>query len=115
MTFQAYIDTIRAKTGKEPKDFLILARAKGLSGPDVKAGDVISWLVEDFGLGRGHAMAIYALIKDDAVPRPSAEDRISRIFGLVVPPPNPQPGRWFFRVVRRWPGWRVRAAGDCGE
>ncbi len=63
MTFQAYIDNIQAKTGKTPADFLRLARAKGLMTPDVKAGRIVAWLKEDFGLGHGHAMAIYATLK----------------------------------------------------
>ena len=31
--------------------------------PGVKAGDIVKWLREDFELGRGHSMAIYALLK----------------------------------------------------
>ncbi|HVS93241.1 MAG TPA: DUF4287 domain-containing protein [Mucilaginibacter sp.] len=31
--------------------------------PSVKAGDIIKWLKDDFQLGHGHAMAIYALFK----------------------------------------------------
>jgi hypothetical protein len=30
---------------------------------ETKAGDVVAWLKRDFGLGHGHAMAIYALFK----------------------------------------------------
>ena len=80
MTFQAYIDTIHEKTGKTPDDFRALAAAKGLAGPGVKAGDVLAWLAEDFGLGRGHGMAIYSILKDDAAPRGGAEDRIEKQF-----------------------------------
>jgi hypothetical protein len=29
----------------------------------VKAGTIVKWLKEDFQLGHGHAMAIYALLK----------------------------------------------------
>jgi len=63
MSFQAYIDNIQEKTGKTPQDFERLARAKDLMNPDVKAGQIVAWLEEDFGLGRGHAMAIYATLK----------------------------------------------------
>jgi hypothetical protein len=63
MTFQAYIDNIRAKTGKGPEEFLALAEAKGLLAPGTKAGAVTAWLKADFGLGHGHAMAIYATFK----------------------------------------------------
>ncbi|MFC6999757.1 DUF4287 domain-containing protein [Rufibacter roseus] len=68
MSFQAYIDNIEAKTGKTPADFKKLAEAKGflLEGnlnPATKATEITNWLKEDFGLGHGHAMAIYATFK----------------------------------------------------
>jgi len=63
MSFQAYIDNIHAKTGKTPEDFRELARAKGLLTKDTKAGAVVAWLAEDYDLGRGHAMAIWATLK----------------------------------------------------
>jgi hypothetical protein len=63
MSFQAYIDNIYTKTGKTPDDFKKLAEAKGLLGPDMKATPIVNWLKEDFGLGHGHAMAIYATFK----------------------------------------------------
>ena len=68
MSFQAYLDNIQAKTGKSPDDFRKLAAKKGFTkggglAPGVKASDIIAWLAEDFDLGRGHAMAIVALLK----------------------------------------------------
>lgn len=63
MSFQAYIDNIKTKTGKTPEDFKKLAEKKGLLKPDVKAMEVVNWLKKDFGLGHGHAMAIYAVFK----------------------------------------------------
>ena len=62
MSFQGYLDTIKAKTGKTPEDFRQLAEARGLLdggkvANGVKAGDVVAWLKQDFDLGRGHAMA----------------------------------------------------------
>ena len=30
----------------------------------VKAGDSVTWLKHDFALGHGHAMVMYALLKD---------------------------------------------------
>ncbi len=63
MTFQAYIDNIHAKTGKMPADFKALADAKGLLAPGTKASEITAWLKEEFGLGHGHAMAIYATFK----------------------------------------------------
>ncbi len=68
MSFQAYMDNIKAKTGKTPSDFKKLATQKGFfekgnlkSG--VKAGEIVKWLKEEFDLGHGHAMAIYATFK----------------------------------------------------
>ena len=69
MSFQAYIDNIQAKTGKGPEDFKKLAEKKGFlkNGqlkPEVKAGEIVAWLKEDFDLGHGHAMAIVAVFKN---------------------------------------------------
>jgi hypothetical protein len=68
MSFQAYLDNIKAKTGKSADDFRKLAALKGFTErgtlkKGVKAGDVVKWLKTDFELGHGHAMAIYALLK----------------------------------------------------
>lgn len=63
MSFQAYIDNIKAKTGLSPEDFKKLAKKKGLLEPSVKAMQIVAWLKKDFGLGHGHAMAIYATFK----------------------------------------------------
>ena len=63
MTFEAYIHNIHAKTGKTPEDFLKLARAQGLMGPDARAMPVVAWLKAEFGLGHGHAMAIWAVFQ----------------------------------------------------
>lgn len=63
MSFQAYIDNIFAKTGKTPEDFKKLAKDKGLLEPGVKAGQIVAWLKEEYDLGHGHAMAIYATFK----------------------------------------------------
>lgn len=66
MSFQAYLETVRNHTGKTPDDLRRLAEEEGLLtggavAPGVKAGEVVAWLARDFGLGRGHAMAVWAL------------------------------------------------------
>ena len=68
MSFQGYLDSIKEKTGKGPDDFRNLAEKKGFTQkgqikPGIKAGDIVKWLKEDFELGHGHSMAIYALLK----------------------------------------------------
>jgi len=63
MSFQAYIDNIEKKTGHRPEDFHRLAGERGLLGPDLTATRLTDWLKADFGLGHGHAMAIWAVFK----------------------------------------------------
>ena len=68
MSFQAYIDTIKAKTGKTPEEFKKMAEKKefmidGKLNPTIKATEITNWLKEEFKLGQGHAMAIYATFK----------------------------------------------------
>lgn len=68
MSFQAYIDNIKAKTGKTPSDFKKLAEKKGFIvdgklNAKIKATEVTNWLKDEFELGHGHAMAIYATFK----------------------------------------------------
>lgn len=41
---------------------------KGKLKAGVKAGDIVTWLKSDFGLGHGHAMAIYALLSGKKKP-----------------------------------------------
>lgn len=64
MSFQAYLDTIEDKTGRTPRALLAEAAGRGLTGPTVKAAAVVEWLKEEYGLGRGHAMALYHVIKN---------------------------------------------------
>ena len=80
MTYQAYLDNIQAKTGKSPEDFKALAAQKGFLEPGVKAGPIVAWLKEDYGLGQGHAMAIVLLLRQASGPKISTEDGISRHF-----------------------------------
>ncbi len=61
MSFQAYLDNIENKTGLTPRQFIELATAKGF-GPGTKAAEIISWLAADYGLGRGHAMALVHVV-----------------------------------------------------
>ena len=63
MSFQAYIDNIKKKTGKSPEDFMMLMQKKGIFSPDMKASVLVSFLAQEFDLGHGHAMAIWAVFK----------------------------------------------------
>jgi len=59
-TYKAYIDTIKAKTGKDPEYYQELAKKKGLA----KYGELLAWLKADCGLGHGHANAMILYIRD---------------------------------------------------
>ena len=64
MSFQAYLDSIEEKTGRTPREFIALAKERGYDDPATKAGVIVDWLKADFGLGRGHAMALVHVIKN---------------------------------------------------
>jgi len=80
MSFQAYLDTIKAKTGLDPEDFRPLARERGLLEPGVKAGQLKEWLKSDFDLGPGHAMALISILTTSGRAAGSLEHRIAAIF-----------------------------------
>jgi Domain of unknown function (DUF4287) len=60
VTYKAYIDNVKAKTGKAPEYYLEEAKKKGL----VKHGELLAWLKKDCGLGHGHANAIIMYIQN---------------------------------------------------
>lgn len=76
MSFQAYIDNIKAKTGKTPDDFRALAAEKGLT----KFGEVVAWLKADFGLGHGHANAMAQLLVNTDKFKAAPNDRLATLF-----------------------------------
>lgn len=61
MSFQAYLDAVETKTGLTPRQLVDLAHAKGFDAA-TKAAPIVAWLAEDYGLGRGHAMAMVHVI-----------------------------------------------------
>lgn len=63
MTFQAYLDAVKAKTGKTAEQLKAEAVRAGLYSPSMKATELISWLAEQYGLGRGHSMSVWAVWK----------------------------------------------------
>ncbi|WP_025762153.1 DUF4287 domain-containing protein [Dyadobacter tibetensis] len=68
MSFQSYLENIEAKTGKSPLDFQRLSQERGFTEngqirEGIKATQITNWLKEEFGLGHGHAMSIYAYLK----------------------------------------------------
>ena len=63
MSFQAYLDNIKAKTGKAPEDFKKQLENEKLLTPGLKASELVRWLRDRFNLGHGHSMAIWAVFK----------------------------------------------------
>lgn len=59
MTFEAYITNIRAKTGKDPRDFFDEAVRQGVLHPGTRTMEFVAWLKAGSGLGHGHAMAVW--------------------------------------------------------
>jgi hypothetical protein len=59
MTFEAYITNIRAKTGKDPKDFFEEAVRAGVLRPETRTMEFVTWLKTHSGLGHGHSMAVW--------------------------------------------------------
>lgn len=66
MSFQAYLDTIEDKTGLTPRQLIDLAGERGYDDPGTKSGVILDWLKSDYGLGRGHGMALVHVIKKGA-------------------------------------------------
>jgi hypothetical protein len=66
MSREAYLDNIETKTGKSLNTFITLAKEKGYDNSNTKAGVIMTWLKEEFGLGHGHAMALMHAIKNGA-------------------------------------------------
>jgi hypothetical protein len=63
MSFDAYMNTIRSKTGKTPRDFFDDAVRQGVLRPDTRALEFVGWLKASSGLGHGHAMAVWEAFK----------------------------------------------------
>jgi hypothetical protein len=61
MSFQAYLDAVEDKTGHTPRELIKLAEERGF-GATTKAAPILEWLKEDYGLGRGHGMAVVHVI-----------------------------------------------------
>ena len=61
MSFQAYLDAVEKKTGLTPRQLVDVAHGKGFD-ETTKATPIVEWLATDYGLGRGHAMAMVHVI-----------------------------------------------------
>ena len=70
MSYQAYLDAIEQKTGRTPRQLLDEAGERGF-GPGTKATELVAWLKDDYDVGRGHAMALFGVLKNG----PSVPDK----------------------------------------
>ncbi|PYG02276.1 protein of unknown function [Georgenia satyanarayanai] len=61
MSFQAYLDAVETNTGLTPRQLLQQANERGF-GAGTKATPIVEWLRDEYGLGRGHAMAMVQVI-----------------------------------------------------
>ncbi|MCR2825008.1 DUF4287 domain-containing protein [Microbacterium sp. zg.Y909] len=61
MSFQAYLDAVEKKTGLTPRQLVEIAAEKGFDS-STPAAPIVQWLAEDYGVGRGHAMAMVHVI-----------------------------------------------------
>jgi hypothetical protein len=57
------LDTIEKKTGLTPRELIDIAHERGLDAPGTKAGEILTWLKDDYDLGRGHGMALVHVIQ----------------------------------------------------
>jgi len=76
MSYQAYLDTIKAKTGKTPDDFRVLAAEKGLT----RYSEVMAWLKADYGLGHGHANVIAQILTKPDTSKVTPDEKIDKLF-----------------------------------
>src|SRR6478735_5881621 len=109
MSFQAYLDNIKAKTGKTAEDFKKLAEKKGLLDPSTKATEVVNWLKKEYGLGHGHAMAIYATFKGFFGKEKSKVSATVSKAVVKKPAANPNKQENFFSVKLAQPALRALA------
>ncbi len=62
----AHLDALEGRTGHTPRELLAQAHERGLDAPGTKAGVVVSWMADDHGVGRRHAMALVHVPRNGA-------------------------------------------------
>jgi hypothetical protein len=65
MSFAAYLRNIEARTGKTPEALRAMAIEAGVFTPIMKASKLVAWLKQEFSLGHGHSMAVWAAFKSN--------------------------------------------------
>ncbi len=72
---QSYLANITQKTGKTPEEISVMLKDAGVLKDGVKAGEIVTWLKENLGLGHGHAMAIVNWLKWNCQPNVATIER----------------------------------------
>jgi hypothetical protein len=72
MSREMYLQNAQTQTGKTLEQFVSMAEAQGYDAA-TKAGVMVSWLKQEFGLGHGHATAVMHAIKSAREQRSSAD------------------------------------------
>jgi hypothetical protein len=79
MTFQAYIDNIRAKTGKSPEQIKTHAEKAGAFRPDMTATELVAWLKKECDLGHGHSMGDLGCVQRQGLGRRTKSQEMSSL------------------------------------
>ena len=77
MTFQAYLDAVKAKTGHDPAGLKKLMEKAGVYKPEMTATQLCDWLAKEFKLGHGHAMSVWAVFKAKGWVKAPGQTKIS--------------------------------------
>jgi hypothetical protein len=77
---QSYLTTIERTTGRTPRQILAEIDTAGLGHPSTKAGELVTWLKNRYGLGHGHAMTLTQISLHRAT--------IDRALPETTPPPG---------------------------
>jgi hypothetical protein len=72
MSFEAYLRSIKARTGKTPEELRDAAIKAGVFTPTMRATELVTWLKQEFQLGHGHSMAVWAVFKSSGWVQPSS-------------------------------------------
>ncbi len=75
MTYTAYLDNIKAKTGKSAEDYRKMAAKKGLT----TYKELLSWLKKDCGLGHGHANAMILYIRKPTIAKKKIKEEAKKV------------------------------------
>ena len=65
MDFDTYMAGVKTKTGKDWREILEIVKQNGYTQNGTTATMVKDYLAKEFGIGHGHAMGIWRMLKPD--------------------------------------------------